>query len=91
MYFSYCSTEDPFQGSLRLSILCDAIRRNVISQTEDMKNSAYILDGDESSLSLVGPSETTNRLHRIEKLPMDENLFRSIRFVNGGTTSDLGI
>jgi hypothetical protein len=56
-----------------------------------MKNSAYILDGDESSLSLVGPSETTNRLHRIEKLPMDENLFRSIRFVNGGTTSDLGI
>jgi Bestrophin, RFP-TM, chloride channel len=29
------SIEDPFQGSLRLSILCDAIRRSVIRQTTD--------------------------------------------------------
>mmetsp|Transcript_5699 Transcript_5699/g.12660 ORF Transcript_5699/g.12660 Transcript_5699/m.12660 type:complete len:287 (+) Transcript_5699:105-965(+) len=28
------SIEDPFQGSLRLSILCDAIRRDVIGETQ---------------------------------------------------------
>lgn len=35
------SIEDPFQGSLRLSILCDAIRRNVIGQTEELRNTAF--------------------------------------------------
>jgi hypothetical protein len=85
-------TEDPFQGSLRLSILCDAIRRNVISQTEDMKNSAYILDDVDSSLTLARSPGDSNRIN-LEELPTDENLFSSIRFVNGvaGTTSDLGI
>jgi predicted membrane chloride channel (bestrophin family) len=38
------SIEDPFQGSLRLSILCDAIRRSVVRQTADMRDSAYQLD-----------------------------------------------
>lgn len=38
------SIEDPFQGSLRLSILCDAIRRSVIRQAFEMRDSAYQLD-----------------------------------------------
>ena len=37
------SIEDPFQGSLRLSILCDAIRKNVMAQTNDMQDSAFHL------------------------------------------------
>jgi Bestrophin, RFP-TM, chloride channel len=40
------SIEDPFQGSLRLSILCDAIRRSVIRQTTDtMDDSSASMDG----------------------------------------------
>ena len=46
------SIEDPFQGSLRLSILCDAIRRDVIgipaADTLDSRDSAYSLE-DEGS------------------------------------------
>lgn len=40
------SIEDPFQGSLRLSILCDAIRRNVIGQSEELRDSAFRLIND---------------------------------------------
>jgi predicted membrane chloride channel (bestrophin family) len=35
--------EDPFQGSLRLSILCDTIRRDVMGD-ETIRNSAFELD-----------------------------------------------
>jgi predicted membrane chloride channel (bestrophin family) len=44
------SIEDPFQGSLRLSILCDAIRRSVIRQpsgTDPDEDSAYQLSPEE--------------------------------------------
>jgi predicted membrane chloride channel (bestrophin family) len=44
------SIEDPFQGSLRLSILCDAIRRSVIRQpsgTYPDEDSAYQLSAEE--------------------------------------------
>ena len=34
------SIEDPFQGTLRLSILCDQIRRDVLDN-EIIMNSAY--------------------------------------------------
>lgn len=34
------SIEDPFQGSLRLSILCDAIRNDVLGDDEDVANGA---------------------------------------------------
>lgn len=37
------SIEDPFQGTLRLSILCDAIRRDVLGD-EIIRNTAFILD-----------------------------------------------
>jgi len=35
-----CSIEDPFQGALRLSILCDAIRRDVVGE-EIIRNTAF--------------------------------------------------
>jgi hypothetical protein len=37
------SIEDPFQGSLRLSILCDAIRKDVLGETLE-RESAYTLE-----------------------------------------------
>lgn len=37
------SIEDPFQGSLRLSILCDAIRRDVIGESS-VRDTAFHLD-----------------------------------------------
>ena len=37
------SIEDPFQGSLRLSILCDAIRKDVLGETLE-RESAFDLD-----------------------------------------------
>jgi hypothetical protein len=37
------SIEDPFQGTLRLSILCDAIRRDVLGD-EIIRNTAFTLD-----------------------------------------------
>lgn len=62
------SIEDPFQGSLRLSILCDAIRRSVIRQpsgTYPDEDSAYQLSPEEcqniyASTSLNGEDENPN-------------------------------
>lgn len=51
------SIEDPFQGSLRLSILCDAIRRSVVRQATDMRDSAYQLDDYDAESS----DETTEQ------------------------------
>ena len=42
------SIEDPFQGTLRLSILCDAIRRDVLGD-EIIRNTAFTLDKEQSS------------------------------------------
>jgi len=41
------SIEDPFQGTLRLSILCDAIRRDVLGD-EIIRNTAFSLDTEMS-------------------------------------------
>ena len=62
------SIEDPFQGSLRLSILCDAIRKDVLSETLE-RESAYMLqdtweDGDES---LEEKDATLQELDRVEE------------------------
>merc|ERR1712226_1044275 len=38
-----CAIEDPFQGSLRLSILCDTIRRDVLGD-EHVRSSAFRLE-----------------------------------------------
>ena len=43
------SIEDPFQGTLRLSILCDAIRRDVLGD-EIIRNTAFVLE-DEGGVS----------------------------------------
>ena len=48
--------EDPFQKSLRLSILCDAIRRDVLGDEFGDRNSAFCIDdGDDISLELPEP------------------------------------
>ena len=47
-----CSIEDPFQGALRLSILCDAIRRDVVGE-EIIRNTAFELK-DEAVSSKEG-------------------------------------
>lgn len=37
--------EDPFQGTLRLSIYCDAIRRDVLADAI-VRDTAFVLDGE---------------------------------------------
>lgn len=41
------SIEDPFQGTLRLSILCDAIRRDILGD-ELTRNTAFTLDTEDT-------------------------------------------
>lgn len=53
------SIEDPFQGSLRLSILCDTIRRNVVRTTafDELYPDMPLVDGHpDDILSQVPPS-----------------------------------
>jgi len=40
--------EDPFQGTLRLSILCDGVRRDVLGD-ENIRNSAFRLEEDDDT------------------------------------------
>lgn len=49
--------EDPFHKSLRLSILCDAIRRDVLGDEMGDRNSAFFIeeDGDDASLEVPEP------------------------------------
>jgi hypothetical protein len=49
------SIEDPFQGTLRLSILCDAIRRDVLGD-EIIRNTAFILEKEDNPPPPVGTS-----------------------------------
>ena len=39
-----CAIEDPFQGTLRLSILCDTIRRDVLAD-ESIRSTAFRVEG----------------------------------------------
>lgn len=48
------SIEDPFQGSLRLTILCDAIRRDVIGETEERETAFSLEDTWELEEALEG-------------------------------------
>lgn len=50
------SIEDPFQGTLRLSILCDAIRRDVMEE-ELVRNTAFRLSEDTIPLSKIKEPE----------------------------------
>lgn len=46
------SIEDPFQGTLRLSILCDAIRRDVLGD-EIIRNTAFNLKNIEKTTTKI--------------------------------------
>ena len=90
------SIEDPFQGSLRLSILCDAIRKNVMSQTNDMRDSAYHLDGNSlDEPALEDPQPLDPLLERQPRLPvtLDEKMLlkETQLYGSNGTYSELGI
>lgn len=50
------SIEDPFQGSLRLSILCDAIRRSVIRQSTEQYGDDMKSEGDDRVALLSPPT-----------------------------------
>jgi predicted membrane chloride channel (bestrophin family) len=75
------SIEDPFQGSLRLSILCDAIRRDVMGET-DARNTAFLLedtwdddDDDDHELERAVLEETRkekNKKKKKKKLVLEE-------------------
>lgn len=45
MCFDHIRFEDPFQGTLRLSIYCDAIRRDVLADAI-VRDTAFNLDED---------------------------------------------
>jgi len=56
------SIEDPFQGSLRLSILCDAIRTDVLNMDNDDDGD---LEQDESWM-LDGVAQNTLKTHILD-------------------------
>jgi predicted membrane chloride channel (bestrophin family) len=75
------SIEDPFQGSLRLSILCDAIRRDVLG-----KKSGGDAEDD-------GHDERWADNDRIEPLLLDESLLNAPKLLQGlnGTWNVVGV
>jgi len=81
------SIEDPFQGSLRLSILCDAIRQNVMAQCSTMRESAFCLDADN------GPDEPVMMMQQPARLQiLDENILNAPKiFSKNGTWTEVGI
>ena len=78
------SIEDPFQGTLRLSILCEAIRKDVMSASKDDRDSAYAADddniADEDWTSVTGvkqQSSITN--NKSLKFESDDILFEQAK------------
>lgn len=60
------SIEDPFQGTLRLSILCDTVRRDVLAD-EFARKTAFILDDnleEEEEEEEEGEGESEDSEHR---------------------------
>lgn len=49
------SIEDPFQGSLQLSVLCDHIRRDVLA-CDDSRQSAFHIDSEGNMMDLLPPN-----------------------------------
>jgi Bestrophin, RFP-TM, chloride channel len=56
--------EDPFQGTLRLSIMCDTIRRDVLAD-ESIRSTAFELEHPEESGSTVS-SSAASILHGLD-------------------------
>jgi hypothetical protein len=75
------SIEDPFQGTLRLSILCDAIRRDVLGKTSG---------GDAED---DGRDERWADNDRVEPLLLDESLLNAPKLLQGlnGTWNVVGL
>jgi putative membrane protein len=75
------SIEDPFQGTLRLSILCDAIRRDVLGKT-----SGGDVEDD-------GRDERWTDNDRVEPLLLDETLLNAPKLVQAfnGTWNVVGL
>jgi len=74
------SIEDPFQGTLRLSILCDQIRRDVL-ENEIIMETAFELEIDDSK-----ESEDDEPRDRDEALDYEEDLPTSTQQRNNTTT-----
>eukprot|EP00559_Dactyliosolen_fragilissimus_P006660 CAMPEP_0184866470 /NCGR_PEP_ID=MMETSP0580-20130426/22495_1 /TAXON_ID=1118495 /ORGANISM="Dactyliosolen fragilissimus" /LENGTH=582 /DNA_ID=CAMNT_0027366171 /DNA_START=497 /DNA_END=2245 /DNA_ORIENTATION=- len=55
------SIEDPFQGTLRLSILCDAIRRDVLGD-ELIRNTAFQMDVEDTAKTTLASSSSKSNL-----------------------------
>ena len=78
------SIEDPFQGTLRLSILCEAIRKDVMSASKDDRDSAYAADDDDiadedwTSVTGVKQSTTTTNDKSLE-FESDDVLFEQAK------------
>jgi predicted membrane chloride channel (bestrophin family) len=98
------SIEDPFQGSLRLSILCDAIRRNVIGQSDELRDSAFSIDDvstalpydfpvgvdlQDFSVRLSDSPEPASDAELLQSL-VDKNLLVAPKFVGDGNCTYLG-
>ena len=65
------SIEDPFQGTLRLSVLCDTIRRDVLAD-EVIRSTAFVMEEDDndsvstsSSTSTTTSSSTTTTITQV--------------------------
>lgn len=74
------SIEDPFQGTLRLSVLCDTIRRDVLAD-EVTRSTAFEVPDDEQPPSNVGATAQTDGT--------DSKVSGSSTFFDGGDTSSI--
>ena len=58
------SIEDPFQGTLRLSVLCDTIRRDVLAD-EVIRSTAFIMEEEDSDNVNTSSSTTSSTLTQV--------------------------
>lgn len=81
--------EDPFQGSLRLSILCDSIRRDVLGDSQQLGSSNHDDDDRESAYQL--DTETKERSFPVAKIePHVQAMFSNGTLVDSFEQEDLG-
>eukprot|EP00563_Minutocellus_polymorphus_P007075 CAMPEP_0181038164 /NCGR_PEP_ID=MMETSP1070-20121207/9789_1 /TAXON_ID=265543 /ORGANISM="Minutocellus polymorphus, Strain NH13" /LENGTH=509 /DNA_ID=CAMNT_0023115929 /DNA_START=101 /DNA_END=1631 /DNA_ORIENTATION=- len=76
------SIEDPFQGTLRLSVLCEAIRKDVMTAGKDDRDAAYAANDDDianedwTSVTGVKSSITSDKSLKFES---DDILFEQAK------------
>jgi len=70
-----CSIEDPFQGTLRLSILCDAIRRDVLGDEMHRETAFALKEEKEPDSEEVFLDTNWLAASRITPTALDLNLF----------------